>query len=484
MATPEFTYAGAQAATFPASDKALTVTDRARSVWRRAAARPAHAARLRSADRFMPHGSSDAVNGGWWELDPDVQIVTPAMFSCGPAVADNAPGLTDFYAYLETFGCLGNHEGLYPVRSNVVMGCAIGCPDDGEINGSIILGRLTLDVAAPISGAVVTNRMKRGTRIEGLSIGGGGSLVYADKLFDFGLLLEGSAQMHIIGHVQVACARLFGVFLSGHGAGNDVFGNYFGTACVYGCGSGCEDSASSPAPAGAFLQAEYSLLTAGGASGAFYQTTTFQLKPGSALPPQAVDSFGMLTFVRVGGEELPVAAFDRTANSVTVWGWAPSGTPASNGTIRFVFGGGWGSSGGGDTGAQVGHLTVTGNAIGHQNGAFDPATMQVTMKHNYIGQTIGSSPAAATVAGATFGCFEANNADLWFLGSPESGDIHYRVVADQALGPAKVRYHCGRRSDGSKVHSHIPKGLTLSYRSENHPFALQPDGDGPCDATH
>lgn len=477
MATPEFTYAGAQAATVPASDTQLMVTDRARSIWRRAASQPVHAARFRSTDRYLPDGSTSSANGGWWELAPGVQIITPAMFGCGPAGANNAPGLTDFYAYLETFSCTANHEGHFPVQGNVVMGTAVTNADNGEANCSTILGRAMLDVTAPIAGAVVTNKMKRGTKIEGISIGGGGSLVYANKLFDIGLLFEGSAQMQNIEHVQVAYAKLFGVFLRGHGSGNNVFGNNFGTAYIYGCGSGCEDTASNPAPSGAFLQAEYSTLTPGGNSGAFYQTTTFQLKPGFSLPPVAVDTYGMLTFVRVGSEEFPVVSFDRTANSVTIWGWVPTGTPTTNGTIKFVFGGGWGSSGG-DAGVQVGHLTVTANAIGHQNGALYPATMVVTMQHNYIGQTVGGSPAGATVGGATFGYFEANNADIWFLGSPESQDTHYRVVADQALSLSKVRYHSGRKSDGSKVHSDKPKGLTLSYRSEDHRYALQPDVDG------
>jgi hypothetical protein len=477
LATPEYTYAGAQAATVPASDTQLMVTDRARSIWRRAPSQPAHAARFRSADRFLPDGSTSSTNGGWWELAPGVQIITPAMFGCGPTVTNNAPGLTDFYAYLETFSCTGNHEGLYPVQGNIVMGTAVTNDDNGENNCSTILGRLTLSVTAPISGAVVTNKMKRGTKIEGIVIAGGGSLVYANKLFDIGLLFEGSAQMQNIEHLQIAYARLFGVYVRGFGTNNNVFGNNFHTAYIYGCGSGYADTASSPAAAGAFLEAEYSTMSSAGSSGAFYQTTTFQLKPGFALPPTAVDTYAMLSFVRAGGEEFPVVSYDRTANSVTVWGWMPTGVPATNGTIKFVFGGGWGSIGG-DAGIQVGNLTLTANAIGHQNSALYPATMVVTLQENYIGQTVGSGPANATVGGATFGYFEANNADIWYLATPESDGYHYRVVADQALSLSKVRYHSGRRSDGSKVYSDKPKGLTLSYRSEDHRFALQPDVDG------
>lgn len=477
MATPEYTYAGAQAATFSASDTQLMVTDRARSIWWRAPSQPAHAARFRSIDRFLPDGSTSSANGGWWELAPGVQIITPAMFGCGPNVTDNAPGLTDFYAYLETFSCTGNHEGLYPVQGNIVMGSALNNTDNGKDNCSTIIGRLTLSVTAPISGAVVTNKMKRGMKIEGIAIAGGGSLAYANKLFDIGLLFEGSAQMQNIEHLQIAYARLFGVYVRGSGTNNNTFGNNFHTAYIYGCGSGYADTASSPATAGAFLEAEYSIMSSAGSSGAFYQTTTFQLKPGFALPPTSVDTYGMLSFVRAGGEEFPVVAFDRTANSVTVWGWMPTGVPTTNGTIKFVFGGGWGSMGG-DAGIQVGDLTLTANAIGHQNSALYPATMVMTLQENYIGQTVGSGPANATVGGATFGYFEGNNADIWYLASPELDGAHYRVVADQALSLSKVRFHSGRRSDGTKLYSDKPKGLTISYHSEDHRYAQQPDADG------
>ncbi|HEX8622450.1 MAG TPA: hypothetical protein VF718_10800 [Allosphingosinicella sp.] len=464
MALPEYSFRAAQASAVAASDKALRITDRAGSIWRRAASKPAHAARLRSLDRFLPDGLASSADGGWWELEPGVQIVTPAMFGCGPSVADNAPGLSDFYAYLERFGCAASHDGLYPVRSQVVMGTGAAEAGPGGSDRALILGRLTLDVTAPIAGAVVTSRMKRSARIEGMAIGGGGgSLAYADKLFDIGLLVEGSARRQTIGHLEVGHARLFGVFLRGRGAGSAAFGHAFGTARIHGCGSGCADSGSRPAPAGAFLRADYSMIVPGGASGAFYQTSTFQLKPGSALPPPAIEAYGLPSFVRVGGEEFPVVFYDRSANRVTVWGWAPPGTASTDGSIDFVFGGGWASAGG-DSGTRVGHLALTANAIGHQNGALHPAAVAATMKHNYIGQTVGSSPTGASVGGATFGRFEGNNADIWFLASPESKDVDYRVVADRAPGPARVRFHSGRRSDGSKVHSGSPRGLTLSYR--------------------
>ncbi len=445
MPAPEHSFAGARAASFAAAERAVVVTDRAGSVWRRVAGRPDHPARFRSADRFLPDGGTSAARGGWWELAPDVQIVTPAMFGCGPAVADNAPGLSDFYAYVETFGCTASQEGRYPVQGNVVMGRG-GDGDDGADGGGVaerrstLLGRLRLEATAPIDGAVLTNRMRRGARIGGLAVAGGGSPVYADKLFDIGLLVEAPARRQAVGHVEIADARLFGVFLRGGGPGLE-----FGTASIHGCGSGCADAAGSPAPAGAFLQANYSRLTRGGSAGAYYQTTCFQLKPGSPLPPPAIEAHGMLSFVRIGGEEYPVACFDRSSNRVTVWGWVPPGTPTAGGTIAFVFGGGWGSAGGG-AGARFGHLAVTASAIGRQKGSADEAEAAVTMRRNYIGQTVGTSPGGATAGGATFGRFEGNNADLWLLGRPASNDSGYRVVPP--LDPAGIRRHGGDGGDG------------------------------------
>lgn len=470
MATPRYSRAGARTESVAGSERTLIVTDRGGSIWRRTASRPDHPWRFRSADRFLPGGGTDPVRGGWWELAPDVQTITPAMFGCGPHVADNAPGLSDFYAYVETFGCTADHSGRYPVRSGIVMGAAADVSDEGEAGRSTVLGRLTLEVTAPIPGAVLANRMKRATRIEAIAVEGGGSIAYADKLFDIGLLFEGSARGQAIEDVEIADARLFGVLDRGGGRG----GGIVGTAHIHDCGSGRGDSEAGPAPAGAFLEADHGGLARGGRAGSYYQTTTFQLKPGSALPPPAIEAFGMVCFVRSGGEEFPVASFDRTANRVTVWGWAPVETPAAAGRIGFVFGGGWGSAGGGAR-VRCGRLTVTASAIGHQKGALDPATTAATLEHNYVGQTIGSSPAGASGGGVTLGRFEGNKVDIWYLAGPQSPDAGYRVVADRAPSLPTVRRHCGRRSDGSKVDPHCPGGVTVSCGGDDR-LALLPSG--------
>lgn len=68
-------------------------SDGAPASYRRVSAQPPHAAAFRSTDRFMPDGSTDSVNGGWWELAS--AYITPEMLadrSCGYLVG------TDGYA--------------------------------------------------------------------------------------------------------------------------------------------------------------------------------------------------------------------------------------------------------------------------------------------------------------------------------------------------------------------------------------------------
>lgn len=39
--------------------------------WKRVAAAPSHGAGLRSLDRYLPNGTTDETNGGWWDLDEE-----------------------------------------------------------------------------------------------------------------------------------------------------------------------------------------------------------------------------------------------------------------------------------------------------------------------------------------------------------------------------------------------------------------------------
>lgn len=64
----------AAAATIPAGVKGMriygyaAIGDAPEADYVRVAAQPAHIGRIRSTDRFLPDGSTDATNGGWWEI--------------------------------------------------------------------------------------------------------------------------------------------------------------------------------------------------------------------------------------------------------------------------------------------------------------------------------------------------------------------------------------------------------------------------------
>lgn len=466
----DYTFASAQAATIPSSVGILQLQDRDHSFWRRSASQPSHAGRFQSAD------------GAWWELMSD-QVITPAMFGCSSSIPDNSAGLTSFYAYLETFECVANHEGLFPVQNAVTMGTATTNEDQHENNCSTIHGRIRLVVGAPVAGAVLRNRMKRGTKIEGISIlpdpaTGGASLVYAEKVFDIGLLFEAGAHLQNIDFIEIAYAKLCGVLLNGVAPGNNVFANRFGTGLLYGCGSGFQNDGAPAAIDANFLTTSYSAYVREGSSGGneldVYQFTLFSV---ANVPPQIVTDRGLVSFVRVGNEEYPVESIDRTpgALKIRVWGWVPTSVAAS-GTIRYVFGGGLHSVGG-DAGIQIGSMAITACAIGNHNGALYPGHFDLTLQHNYIGQVVGTGPANASVGGSTRGYFEGNTTDLWYLASSTPG-YSYKVLADQALSLMRVKFHSPKRTPDSAKFKTKPQGLYLSYQGRFHGHVQDPDFEG------
>lgn len=52
--------------------------------YKRVTAQPAHTGRFRTTDRFMPDGTTDANNGGWWEYVPSNGIINPMVFGADP----------------------------------------------------------------------------------------------------------------------------------------------------------------------------------------------------------------------------------------------------------------------------------------------------------------------------------------------------------------------------------------------------------------
>lgn len=465
----DYTYASAQAATIPAGIGILQLQDRDHSFWRRAASGPSRPDNFQSAD------------GAWWELMSD-QVITPAMFGCASSVPDNSAGLTAFYTFLETYECIANHDGQFPVQNTVTMGTATINEDNYKNNCSTIHGRISLVVSAPIAGAVVRNRMKRGTTIEGISINpdpatGGATLVYANKVFDIGLLFEGSAQMQNIDFITIAYAKICGILINGLAPNND-FGNRFGTGYIYGCGSGVQNDGAPAATDANYLTSAYSSFAREGVSGGndldIYQYTVFSV---SALPPQIVSDRALVSFVRVGTEEYPVKDIDRTpgALKVRVWGWVPTSIAAS-GNLRYIFGGGLHSVGG-DAGVQLGSMAITACAIGNHNGALYPGHFDLTLQHNYIGQVVGTGPLNASVGGTTRGYFEGNTTDFWYLVHPQR-EYSYRILSDQALSLLRVKFHSSKRTPDSPRYRNKPQGLHLSFCNRSHGFVQEPDFEG------
>ncbi|UXN70885.1 glycoside hydrolase family 55 protein [Devosia neptuniae] len=79
--------AGVEVATVDLAVKSIELTgyyaggDGGRSLYRRVAVQPSHAGKIRSTDRFMPDGSTNAGNGGWWEIS-EGGMVNLRQFGC------------------------------------------------------------------------------------------------------------------------------------------------------------------------------------------------------------------------------------------------------------------------------------------------------------------------------------------------------------------------------------------------------------------
>ncbi|HYI39217.1 MAG TPA: glycosyl hydrolase family 28-related protein [Allosphingosinicella sp.] len=97
----DYTYAAAQAATIPATVGTLELQDRGHSYWRRVATEPAHPGKFRSQDRFLPNGTTDSTNGGYWEFQPADGIVDVEEFGLvGDGTTDNSAAMTDLLTFI------------------------------------------------------------------------------------------------------------------------------------------------------------------------------------------------------------------------------------------------------------------------------------------------------------------------------------------------------------------------------------------------
>lgn len=405
--------------------------------------------------------------------------VTLPMFGADPDAADVSDALQDFFDYLETNNCLASWQGVYNIRNGVTIG-RLYSGHDSTNRASVISGRLTLRVTAPISGAVVTNKGHRLMTFDDIEIGpptgsSGETLTWGNRYFDTGLHFEEQAQQQSWGNVAVAYSKFAGVVLDGVSP-NNVAGNNFRLVGCYGCGSGMEWS--SGIYSSAFQSSSYTSFTRGGSAGASVQNTVFVV---TTLPAAIVDEGGV-EYVWVGNsastmERYPVSTINRATNEVTVWGWVPSTLNAS-GTLYYVFGGAFVSYGG-DAGIQRGGVIASACANGVLAGALYPGHHTATFSHCHVGITVGTGPDAASVGGSLIAYFEGCECDLYACFAPATHG--FRVIAQHALDLSKIRRHRGRHADDTFSGADLPQSLMINYRGRDYVRENEPTSAGARD---
>ena len=97
----DYTYASAQAASIAASVGLLQLQDRGHSYWRRVSSPPTHPGKFRSQDRFLPDGSTDNTNGGYWEFQAVDGIIDVEEWGlAGDGTTNNSQNMTDLLAFI------------------------------------------------------------------------------------------------------------------------------------------------------------------------------------------------------------------------------------------------------------------------------------------------------------------------------------------------------------------------------------------------
>lgn len=96
--------------------------------YKRAISEPSHTGKVRSLDRYLPNGTVDASNGGWWEIDEYTQ--NSAMFGCTSS-ADCATGLNAMVACVKAQGA--RHMVLAPFQHSIGAIVTFDPPDHSKL---------------------------------------------------------------------------------------------------------------------------------------------------------------------------------------------------------------------------------------------------------------------------------------------------------------------------------------------------------------
>lgn len=413
-----------------------------------------------------PLTAAISLNDRGFRLATD-QIIHPRMFGADPSAVDNSTALTAFFTFVNSNSCLADQNGVYEVQNGIVAGGSYGEVQQIDNRASVITGRLTLRVTANIVGAVITNHLHRGVKVDCVVVGvpfayEASALTWTNRRFDFGVLFEDQAQLQNWGGGAVGFARVAGVMVqTGHGAADNTFGNDLGTWYFYGCGSGNRQSDGTVS----FVSSAYTAITRNGSAADINQNTTIAV---ATQPPAIVTSgdYELPLYVYLDGEHYQVSAWNSGAGTITVYPHVKH-TTASSGTLRYVFGGGVILIGG-DAGKQRGTFFSTMCAIGCINGALYPGEVSVTSQQCSIGYQCGAGKDAGMVGGSADTYLEANDFDVMW---GASADAHSHTIrSENAMDISKVGMLVPRRvattlvPAGPPAQNIKPEGLNLNFR--------------------
>jgi hypothetical protein len=118
-------------------DGYIAAGDGGGALYVRAASEPAHPGKIRSADRLLPNGATDPMNGGWWELRE--RVITPEMFGAAGDADEEGNGSDDSGAIQAAIDCAKVAHGRVELGAK-----RYGISRTINIDGDITLGGVTM----------------------------------------------------------------------------------------------------------------------------------------------------------------------------------------------------------------------------------------------------------------------------------------------------------------------------------------------------
>ena len=172
-----------EAATIPALVKAVRTAgysaagDGGGSTFVRVTSEPSHVAKVRSADRFLPDGSTDATNGGWWVIVTDKLYSRQVGVHLSSSAAETAFG--DFLTAAVAIKARArvNRGEVYDFPAG-----SVSLPEGIDLDWRGASLRRTVDLTVPLLQGIGTLADK----IEGITIRGG-KIEYTAATTDTGI---------------------------------------------------------------------------------------------------------------------------------------------------------------------------------------------------------------------------------------------------------------------------------------------------------